>query len=263
MSPFGRKKVSKVAKEALKEFPKLYGLYERGEFAKAYNKALEIYNKLTSFSEEEIKKSKEAVNAVTYYLFLLSMTACHMGNFGECVEWGNKFFDMMRHVQVMKGVSEDKIEKMVMAYTESWTMCHYLGVAYCALGEYEKAVNTLTKTVGTSLRITIPEDVFKAFRGITRNIFIFVSKIQLARFLTFSHMLGLLPEEKKNSLMQATLPPEYEAVKVAYDILKDKEASSKVLSKYEEFGLPKEAFDSDKSAVEYLAKLFKEAGYNF
>lgn len=63
--------------------------------------------------------------------------------------------------------------------------------------------------------------------------------------------------------MQATLSPEYEAVKVAYDILKDRETSSKVLSRYEEFGLPKEAFDSDKAAVEYSAKLFKEAGYKF
>ena len=75
-----------------------------------------------------------------------------------------------------------------------------------------------------------------------RNIIIFVSKIQLARFLTFSHMLGLLPEEK-NSLMQATLPPEYETVKVAYNILRNEETSSKVLSKYEEFGLLKEALN--------------------
>lgn len=253
MSPFGNS-FKKAVKEAIKNYKKIAKLYEKEKYEEAYNKALEGYQKFTTISYEEIKKDKEAMNILAYYLLLLSFASFRLNKYDECVEWGNKYLNVLKDAQmIFQGADEEKAKKLINNIREAWDVKLRMGVSYCILGDYNKAIETFTSTIGTSSKINVPERVYRELRS-QRAVYIFIFKHNLGRLLTILFMMNLLPQEDREEIMTGVINANSRAIIPAFKVMRDSEKAAKVLEKYKELGFSEETYEVDRGAVGFFVK---------
>jgi len=248
------KPIKRIAKDGLKQIRRADDLIRKDKMEEAYNIILEVYRRLKTFPQSEIDNCPEAVNCIINCLFRLCKLARLLEKYDECIDWGRKYFEETKRVYLRSGLSEPEVLEEHKANNISWSVWFNMAIANFMKGNYTEAMNLISNYLGKGKQISIPNSILQVFSNDMNRVGRFIMEQQLIRFLIASFAAELIPKEYEKHMLIADRFLVEELLRQAKEIILDKEKLGKVLEKYSEANIPKEAAEADMLAVNALIK---------